>query len=310
MENCQPGLLRLNGDPQAGYSVDKARDARSTLWKLERQAYDVVIADLSLARAGGESLLEEIAVMDPRPEVIVMTATRDTEPEAVAAALRDGASDVLTKPPASGDELFLSVQRGIGRARMRNDNARLRLKLDGLDRTDTLTGLGNLRAFNEALRREAARSRRYGLPLSLILLDVDGLESINETVGYEGGDQLLEKLARSVAASLREEAGIYRYHGGRFAVVLPHTPLAGAAVLAERLVDSIGSNPLRVSSTTLPVTCSAGVATVLSAGARAFCLATRADLALMEAKQGGGNQVHLHGSRSRRSRPSRVEHCA
>ena len=120
------------------------------------------------------------------------------------------------------------------------ENAQLQHELELMQSVDGLTGLRNRQRFFEDLRREFAAARRYDSPLSLILLDVDGLRSVNETRGYDAGDRLLLALAELLMTRLRVTDIAARIGDDDFAVILPRTPQEGAERLAERIADALG----------------------------------------------------------------------
>jgi diguanylate cyclase (GGDEF)-like protein len=102
--------------------------------------------------------------------------------------------------------------------------------------TDPLTGLANRRALDRDLRRELARSERYGHSFSLVLIDLDGLKLINDHYGHTAGDHVLQRLATALAESSRAGDGAYRIGGDEFALVLPETPADQVDCLLERLM--------------------------------------------------------------------------
>jgi diguanylate cyclase (GGDEF)-like protein len=120
------------------------------------------------------------------------------------------------------------------------ENVQLQHELELLQSVDTLTGLRNRQRFFEDLRRELAAARRYDSPLSLVVLDVDGLRSVNETRGYDAGDRLLLTLGELLLTRLRVTDIAARIGDDDFAVILPRTPIAGAEALAERIGDTLG----------------------------------------------------------------------
>jgi diguanylate cyclase (GGDEF)-like protein len=102
---------------------------------------------------------------------------------------------------------------------------------------DALTGLGNHRAFQEELERQMDAHRRHGVPVSLLLVDVDDLKVVNDSEGHPAGDQLLQSVAAVLARSMRSGDLAFRIGGDEFAVVMPHTDADSARVPAERLLD-------------------------------------------------------------------------
>jgi diguanylate cyclase (GGDEF)-like protein len=109
-------------------------------------------------------------------------------------------------------------------------------RLEAAAFTDVLTSLANRRAFDRDLTREVARARRYEHPLSVVVLDVDGLKKVNDTQGHLAGDVLLRNLAEALRAGLREADGAYRIGGDEFALLLPQTGSQRATAVVERMM--------------------------------------------------------------------------
>ena len=120
---------------------------------------------------------------------------------------------------------------------LRNARASLELhniSLRALADSDSLTGLGNRRLFEEALEREVGRARRGRLPFALILLDVDFFKKYNDRYGHVAGDACLRRIAGAIASGARRPADLAaRYGGEEFALILPDTDLDGAMAVAE-----------------------------------------------------------------------------
>lgn len=107
--------------------------------------------------------------------------------------------------------------------------------------TDALTGLPNRRAFDDNLSEEFERAKRYGTPLSLMLIDLTGFKQINDRLGHAQGDQALIKVAQMLQTQRRNGDKQSRWGGDEFAVILTHTPLSGAVSAAQRYARCIAS---------------------------------------------------------------------
>lgn len=153
--------------------------------------------------------------------------------------------------------------------------------------TDPLTGLYNRRYLYQRLEQEIDLANRYGHPLSIILFDIDHFKRINDSFGHNLGDEVLVWISGILRSSIREVDIAGRHGGEEFLVILPHTDLAGAIEVAERLRSAIES--VEWSLDGLKVTISGGVAQY--EGERLDDLVHRADCKLFEAKQLGRNRI-------------------
>ncbi|MDQ2799817.1 MAG: diguanylate cyclase, partial [Armatimonadota bacterium] len=160
-------------------------------------------------------------------------------------------------------------------------------ELETLALRDGLTGLSNRRAFGQRVALEMGRAVRYGLPLSLLLLDVDHFKEYNDTFGHVAGDEVLKTLSQVLHTQGRETDFFARYGGEEFVIILPHTDSAGALTLAERLRIAIANAPWPAR----PVTASIGAATLLPNMEAEDDLVSAADRALYAAKAAGRNRV-------------------
>jgi diguanylate cyclase (GGDEF)-like protein len=171
-------------------------------------------------------------------------------------------------------------------------------RLERLATTDPLTGLFNPRAFHEELRHELGRTARYREPLSLLLMDLDGLKRINDQFGHEAGDAALQSVAAAMRSGLREIDLGARIGGDEFAVLAPQTSAEAAVVLAERLRALVAKAGNGRGSQ--PTTISIGIASV-SPSTHALptpaSLMAAADRALYAAKRVGGNRVSAGDTR-------------
>ena len=142
--------------------------------------------------------------------------------------------------------------------------------------TDSLTGLRNHRAFHEDLKREIFRRNRTGTPFSLLMVDLNGLKQVNDTLGHQAGDERIKLVADAVRATVRGQDCGYRVGGDEFMVILPGQRAWGALNVANRLHTHIATQG------TASVTVGVAESTVTESK---DTLIRRADLALYEAKR-------------------------
>ena len=206
-------------------------------------------------------------------------------------------------------------------------NARLYARVEAQAITDGLTGLYNHRHFYARLEAECARARRYDLPLSLLMIDIDDFKVFNDHHGHQRGDQVLRDVAAVLRADTRHNIDLAaRYGGEEFVVILPHTLLKGAGVVGDRIhrqVAGLGSasrdgggalpppgdgavqvgerlrqdierRAFATSASAPSVTASIGAASVAAAATTPELLVNRADKALYLAKRAGKNRVKIY----------------
>lgn len=160
-----------------------------------------------------------------------------------------------------------------------------------LARHDPLTGTANRRYFFERAEQEFMRSRRYQAPLSITLIDVDHFKHINDQYGHAAGDEVLKLLSQKISALLREHDLLARIGGEEFAILMPSTGLAGAALMAERLRLAIAEEASAVAGLMLHLRFSAGVTQLKDQDQSIEDCLRRADEAMYKAKQAGRDRV-------------------
>jgi len=170
-------------------------------------------------------------------------------------------------------------------------------RLQKLSQLDGLTNVANRRYFDAVLQREARRAKRTRRQLSLLLFDIDNFKKFNDMYGHLEGDDCLRRVTEAAAAVLQRPADVLaRYGGEEFAVLLPETDAAGAALIAERLRETVASLaiPHAASDAAPHVTISVGASNLAhSAATDVLPLIDRADRALYQAKRSGKNRVEL-----------------
>jgi diguanylate cyclase (GGDEF)-like protein len=164
-------------------------------------------------------------------------------------------------------------------------------KLEQAAISDFLTALANRRRFLAQFEVEMARADRHGLPLSLLLLDVDHFKRINDLHGHQVGDAVLRHLAAVLLDNLRRSDVVGRLGGEEFGVLLPHTTALQAARVGEKLRDAVEHTPMRSGSEVIPFTISVGAAENGPSRADFSSLFAVADRRLSHAKQLGRNRV-------------------
>jgi diguanylate cyclase (GGDEF)-like protein len=171
-----------------------------------------------------------------------------------------------------------------GVRRQRCESLQAREAADALARVDSLTGVGNKRALDEALEREFAAARAGGGPLSALVADLDDFKSINDRYGHPAGDAMLRDVALALKAALRDGDPCFRWGGDEFVALLPATDLATARQVAVRITAGVAAECARPDGRAVRI--SVGGAE-LADGDGAGDLLGRADADLLAVKEAG-----------------------
>ncbi|MCK5533773.1 diguanylate cyclase [bacterium] len=176
------------------------------------------------------------------------------------------------------------------------NNVCLYQKINYLSITDGLTELYNYRYFQDMLKREFERARRYEFYLSLIMIDIDHFKKVNDSYGHQQGDIILRELGIRFKKEVRERLDTpVRYGGEEFAFILPNTGKKGAFVVADRIRERIAEYKFPGRDKPLRITLSLGVASYPAKGIEKFAdLVKKADEALYRSKQEGRNKVSVY----------------
>ena len=156
---------------------------------------------------------------------------------------------------------------------------------------DPLTNLYNRRYLTEMLQRELARAEREGYPISLVLVDIDYFKQVNDSLGHNAGDLVLQSLAAQLVHESRVSDIVCRLGGDEFLVMLPNTSAQEAKGFSERWRSAFRDAHVIIGDTPIQITVSFGVATFPDHGKTSDEIIEAADRALYQAKAGGRDQV-------------------
>ncbi len=272
--------------------------------------FDVILTDFNLPDINGMDFLKAILDKSDKPVIVV---TGENVRQTAAEAIRAGAYDYIVK---SGEYLFtmpLIVEKNFEAWKIKQENKRLHeqqqqaareismknqqlkdslQKLEQMAATDPLTGLYNRRHFSEVLERCFAESVRYNQDLACIMCDLDGYKKLNDTLGHQFGDKILQVTAKVITWNLRVMDIAARYGGDEFVLLLPHASAQLATAVGERIHAQFTMQMKSIVPPELPLTVSMGIASVQhNRPTNSDLLVALADEALYDAKHAGKNQM-------------------
>jgi diguanylate cyclase (GGDEF)-like protein len=277
---------------------------------LELSSFDVILTDYNLPDISGMDLLKAILAKCDKPVIVV---TGENVRQTAAQAIREGAYDYIVK---AGEYLFtmpLIIEKNLEAWKVKQENKRLHeqqqaaareislknqqlkdyvQRLQQVAATDPLTGLYNRRHFSEVLERCFAESIRYGQDLSCIMCDLDGYKKLNDTLGHQFGDKILQVTSKVISWNLRVMDVAARYGGDEFVILLPHASAELATNVAERIHTQFAMQMKALVPPELQLTISMGISSVQgNKPGNSDLLVALADEALYEAKHKGKNKM-------------------
>ncbi len=300
----EPGMIQLMARILSGIGQLRfATSGAAALQRAREAVPDLMLLDAEMPGMSGFQVCEAMKLDPALCDVPVIFVTAYSGNEFELRGLDIGAVDFIAKPIS--EPLLLARVRTQLRVKHLTDELRR------IATIDALTEVSNRRAFDKSLGCEWMRGLRAGTPISLLLVDVDHFKLFNDRYGHPAGDGCLRSVAQALrGACLRPADLVARYGGEEFALLLPHTPRAGAEHMAKRALDAVASLgvPHEASPTAQTVTVSVGVGSYdehspcwieRAAGPVVYAPSTRtaddlircADQALYDAKRGGRAQA-------------------
>jgi diguanylate cyclase (GGDEF)-like protein len=264
-----------------GYDVamERVDSAAGLAEALDRQSWDVAIADYTMPRFSGTAALHLVRERDADMPFIFVSGTIGED--AAVSGMRIGAHDYIMKGNLS--RLLPAVQRELRNAAVRRERRCLEQRLAHLAYHDALTELPNRTLLCDRLDQATRVANREGTTIALLLLDLNGFKQVNDTLGHYAGDRVLQHVASRLRAALREVDTVARLGGDEFAILLPQTDLDGALLTAQKVLREI-EQPCVVDHQSLSVHASLGIACFPDHGSSAETLLQKADVAMYVAK--------------------------
>jgi diguanylate cyclase (GGDEF)-like protein len=280
-DSMDDALLLLRELEVGGYNVtcervDTSGDMNSAL---DRQEWDLVIADYTMPTFSGTAALEIARSRSLDAPFIFVSGTIGED--AAVAAMKIGADDYIMK--GNLKRLVPAVDRELRDAEGRRERRNAEARVEYLAYCDPLTELPNRTLLQDRLQQAIVTANRDGEPLAVLMMDLDRFKEVNDTLGHYTGDLLLHQVGRRMLGVLRESDTAARFGGDEFAIVLPATGVEGATIAARKIQKAI-EVPFVLEGFELDVRASIGIALAGSHGSTADDLLRQADVAMYLAK--------------------------
>lgn len=275
---CEYILHSIYGDKLV---LERAVDCNGAIDKLNSQEFEICLLDYLVKGGDAKDILARVDFGHVTTPVIVVSAFDDRE--FVLEALRHGADDYVIKGKYSENELHQAIQYAIYRK-----YKELRLRQRAL--YDPLTGLANRHLLFDRLDEVHRFSTRHVEKFAIMVVDLDKLKTVNDTLGHEAGDRLIQTSANALVASLRASDTVARVGGDEFIAILKNIrDKAGLARLCDTIRKTVAAKAFAETGLAETVTCSIGVSVFPDDSTSTAELLRQADTAMYQIKREGGD---------------------
>lgn len=281
-----PGDIRLvrellAADQSESFTLVTADRQETALAILDSHDITAILLDIELPDSSGLNTLLKIHANAPGIPIVVLSSIAD---EGLAVrSVQQGAQDFLVKGHVDAHQLTRSLRYAIERKRTEE-------RLNHLAHYDSLTGLSNRKHFYDTLKNSIALARRHETKLALLLLDLNGFKSINDTLGHYVGDLLLQGVAHRLRECMRETDCVARIGGDEFTLILTDIyDEEDAATAASKIIDAVRP-PFLIDGRSLDIGVSVGISIYPTDTDHIESLVRNADVAMYQAKAETGLQ--------------------
>jgi diguanylate cyclase (GGDEF)-like protein len=288
----------------SGHVVYPADNGNTALALAMEVLPQVIVAHYDLPQLDGLELCQALRETDEGRRMHILLMADDHGEDQLARAYEAGADGYAPSTlSAKGLRTRLSAAQRLvqlqsawekDRAQLRQIAAELAVanrRLANAALSDSLTGLPNRRSAMDQLEQAWSAATRTGLPLAVMVIDIDHFKHINDTYGHAAGDMVLREAAATLRASARREDSVCRIGGEEFLIICPNTDIKAATQSAERLRVNLEARRMVIGQAEKSITASIGVATREPATVDVDALVSTADQALYAAKDAGRNRV-------------------
>lgn len=286
-------VVRVLRNPKLVKDIVHASTAVKALKLFDESTFDIVLLDYRLPDMECLDVLSQITQhTDKHAAVVILTGMEDNE-IIERNCIFAGAQDFLLKKELSERHLTKALVHAQARHALNCKLIDTHKRLKYLAENDPMTGLSNRYYFEEHLRGAIQRAQRLNFQLGLVYLDLDNFKLINDSLGHDSGDLLLQEIAQRLLGVVREGDVVCRLGGDEFAIIVHDLETeTSVGALAQRVIESV-REPIMLNNKEQFVTCSIGIATYPRCATTAEDMLKRADLAMYQVKREGRNGFHF-----------------
>ena len=275
---------------QAGLNISVAPNAETAEQLLTKIKPDLILLDVMLPGIDGFQFCEKLKANDQTKDIPIVFITIKSDIQDLIKGFEVGGVDYIEKP-FQELEVLVRTKNQLSIIKLNKEKKELIEELDSISRIDLQLGISNRRDLNEILKKSQSRFERYGQGFSVIIGDIDNFKKINDQRGQDEGDDVLKKITEILKNKTREADFLGRWGEDEFLIVLPETPVEGAAKVAESIRKSIEEKSNYINGQTDFLTVSFGVSCQSRKGKTLDDLLKIANTNLHLAKKQGKNQV-------------------
>ena len=284
VEDSEPDTeLLLDQLRRAGYDAtwERVETAAAMSTTLDRQEWDIVIADYTMPRFRGIDAL--LLLQEKGPDIPFIMLSGTIGEDIAVATMKAGAHDYIMKSNTA--RLIPAIERELKEAELRREYRRAQERVQYLAYYDPLTNLPNRALFTDRLDQAVLLGRHEKHRFALMVMDMERFKLINDTLGHHAGDEALQQAAARLKACLRESDTIARLGGDEFAALRPTTLHQDGAVVVARKIMAAISKTFQIEDRHFQIGISLGIALYPEHGDESDILMRAADAAMYEAKK-------------------------
>jgi len=274
-----------------GFQVESVTRLQSAVDYLQDHVCDVVLLDLNLPDSIGLDTFTTFHKQFPKIPIVVLTGNDDDK--LGLEAVQSGAQDYIVKNGMDVHLLIKSIRYAVERHRLLEELRRAKSHEQHRAYHDMLTGLPNRLLFHDRLHQAVSQAKRTGNQLGLLFLDLDGFKLINDSLGHDVGDLLLQAVAKRLQLVVREGDTVARIGGDEFVILLINIYNDEDAAKVARKIITVMADPFVINEHELAASVSIGISLYPNDSDDIDALLKNADKAMYRAKNKGENNFHF-----------------